>query len=99
MALSRLSGLLRPGGIIHIRDLVFDFEPNDAPAKLEDWFSGAAADPSTGYTRQEFATHVRTEHSTYRWLFEVMLQHARLTVLDANCRRSVYAAYVCVREK
>jgi FkbM family methyltransferase len=99
MALTRLSAMVRPGGVVRARDLVFDFEPAEAATRLEEWFSGAVADASAGYTRDELATHVRTEHSTYRWLFEGMLEHAGLTVLDASYRKSVYAAYTCVRTR
>jgi hypothetical protein len=32
-----------------------------------------ADDPSLGYTREDFAEHLRTEFSTFRSLFEPML--------------------------
>jgi SAM-dependent methyltransferase len=97
IALTRLAQMVRPGGLVRIRDLVFDFEPNQAGRTLEEWFSGAVADPRHGYTRDEFIAHVRTEHSTYRWLFEPMLDQVGLSIVDVDYRKSVYAAYTCVR--
>jgi ubiquinone/menaquinone biosynthesis C-methylase UbiE len=97
IALSRLTAIVRPGGVVRIRDLVFDFEPSQVETKLEEWFGGAVDDPDVGYTREEFVTHVRTEHSTYRWLFEPMLEHAGLVIDEVGYRNSVYATYTCVR--
>jgi len=54
-------------------------------------------DRAAGYTRADLAEHVRTEHSTYRWLLEPMLERAGLAIEDARYGAAVYAAYTCVR--
>ena len=54
-------------------------------------------DPAAGYTRADLGEHVRTEHSTYRWLLEPMLERAGFAAEDASYGASVYAAYTCVR--
>jgi hypothetical protein len=59
--------------------------------------AGAVDDAAAGYTRADLAEHVRTEHSTYRWLLEPMLDRAGFSVEDADYGASVYAAYTCVR--
>jgi SAM-dependent methyltransferase len=97
MALTRIAALLRPGGVLRLHDLVYDFGPADAPEALERWFAGAVDDPAAGYTRADLAEHVRTEHSTYRWLLEPILERAGFAVEDASYGASVYAAYTCVR--
>jgi hypothetical protein len=88
---------LRPGGILRVRDLVFDFEPGDAERSIEGWLSGAVTDPTVGFTAEELATHVRTEFSTYSWLFEAMLERVGFTILDRHYRRSAYGTYTCER--
>jgi len=65
IALDRIHGLLKPGGILLVRDLVYDFEPSEADARMAAWFAGAADDPARGWTAAELAEHVRTEHSTF----------------------------------
>jgi hypothetical protein len=40
---------------------------------------------------------VRTEHSTYRWLFEPVLSATGFDIVDVDFRRSVYASYTCVK--
>ncbi len=97
LALGRIAGLLRPGGILRLRDLIFDFQPAEAGAILGDWLEGAAADPERGYTREDFAEHLRTEFSTFRWLLEPMLAAAGFTVVTAEFHGSIYGAYTCVR--
>lgn len=95
VALFRIASMLRPGGILRLRDLIYDFEPDEATPRIEAWLSGAVSDPAVGYTADELATHARNEFSTYRWLLEPMLDRAGFTVLDREFRRSVYGAYTC----
>ena len=97
VALERTGQLLRPGGVLGLRDLIYDFQPSEAEAVLERWLEGAADDPALGYTRADLATHIRTEHSTFRWLLEPMLAAAGFEVLTADFERSVYGAYTCRR--
>lgn len=97
LALDRMAKLLRPGGVLRLRDLIFDFQPAEAGAVLDDWLDGAAEDPSRGYTREDFAEHLRTEFSTFRWLLEPMLAAAGFTIVTAGFEHSIYGAYTCVK--
>ena len=97
LALERIANLLRPGGVLRLRDLIFDFQPGEAEAVLDGWLDDAVADPARGYTRANFAEHLRTEFSTFRWLLEPMLAAAGFTVVTADFDGSIYGAYTCVR--
>jgi ubiquinone/menaquinone biosynthesis C-methylase UbiE len=97
LALDRIARLLRPGGVLRVHDLIFDFQPAEADAALDAWLDQAAEDPSLGYTRDDFAEHVRTEFSTFRWLFEPMLAATGFTIVTAEFDRSIYGTYTCVR--
>jgi ubiquinone/menaquinone biosynthesis C-methylase UbiE len=97
VALDRIGRMLRPGGVLRLRDLVYDFQPSEADAVFERWLAGAADDPARGYTREDFAEHIRTEHSTFRWLLEPMLAAAGFEVVTADFGGSVYGAYTCRR--
>jgi ubiquinone/menaquinone biosynthesis C-methylase UbiE len=97
LALERIAGLLRPGGVLRLRDLIFDFRPAEAGRVLDDWLDGAVADPARGYTRADFAEHLRTEFSTFRWLLEPMLAAAGFSISTAAFDGSIYGAYTCVR--
>ncbi len=97
IALDRISRLLKPHGVLLLHDLIYDFQPSAADEVMSRWLDGAVDDPTCGYTRDDFITHIRTEHSTFRWLFEPMLAAAGLEVVTVDFRRSVYGAYTCVK--
>jgi ubiquinone/menaquinone biosynthesis C-methylase UbiE len=97
IALQRTAAILRPGGILRVRDLIYDFEPSDADERIEAWLAGAVDDPAIGWTASELAEHVRIEFSTYGWLFEEMLRHAGFEIVERSFRRSAYGTYVCRR--
>ncbi|WP_034593125.1 class I SAM-dependent methyltransferase [Hamadaea tsunoensis] len=97
IALQRIADLLRPGGILRVRDLIYDFHPAEAPAVFDEWFAGAVTDPAVGYTADDYAEHIRTEYSTYRWLFEPLLEQAGFQIVSVAYERRLYGAYTCVK--
>lgn len=94
VALARAHDLLAPGGMLILRDLVYDFEPAEADRRIEEWLAGAAATPAEGWTRDELETHVRDEHSTFAWLLEALLTHAGFEIVERDVRGGIYATYV-----
>ena len=97
IALARVHDLLAPGGLLVLRDLVYDFEPVEADRRIEEWLAGAVPTPAEGWTRGELERHVRDEHSTFAWLLESLLEHAGFEIGERDVRRGVYATYVCRR--
>jgi SAM-dependent methyltransferase len=97
IALRRVAEVLRPGGILRLRDLCFDVEPSAIEETIDAWMEFAAADPSLGYTSDEFADHIRGEYSTFTWLLEPMLERAGFEIVDREVRLGIYAAYTCRR--
>lgn len=97
LALARIHELLAPGGVLVLRDLVYDFEPAEADEQIEEWLAGAALTPEEGWTSGELETHVREEHSTFTWLLEPLLVHAGFEILERDVRGGIYATYICRR--
>lgn len=97
LALARIAAVLRPGGVLRLRDLIYDFEPSEAEEVFARWLDGAAFDPALGYTAEDYAEHIRAENSTFRWLFEPMLAAAGLEVTSVDFRASVYGSYTCIK--
>lgn len=97
IALARIHDLLAPDGVLVLRDLVYGFEPADADERIEDWLSGAAANPAKGWTHGELEEHVRNEHSTFAWLLEPLLERSGFEIVEHDLRRGIYATYVCSR--
>jgi len=98
VALRRIAGLLAPGGLLRVRDLVYGFEPEEVDERVPAWMAWAVDDPAVGYTAGEYATHLRDEFSTFSWLFEPMLERSGFTILDREDVIGFYAAYTCRRD-
>jgi SAM-dependent methyltransferase len=99
IALCRLADLLRPGGVLRLRDLVYSFDLTEAEAGIARWIDTTAAENAEdGWTRAEFETHVREEYSTFTWLLEPMLERAGFEIdTAAYAAIGAYADYVCVK--
>jgi SAM-dependent methyltransferase len=97
VALDRIAGMMRPGGVLRLRDLIYDFGPADAAGVFRGWFEHAASDPAAGYTAEDYAEHIRTEFSTYRWLLEHMLAATGFEIISADFDGRLYGAYTCVK--
>ncbi len=89
VALQRIAAMLRPGGVLRLRDLAYELDPAQ--------IAGAVDDPAEGFTGPELAEHVRSEFSTFTWLLEPMLDRCGFDVVDRETIRSAYAAYTCRR--
>jgi ubiquinone/menaquinone biosynthesis C-methylase UbiE len=97
IALNRIANLLKPGGVLYLRDLVYAFEPAEAEQTIEKWLEGAVDDPAKGWTREELETHVREEFSPFSWLLEPMIERSGFRIQDIQRQGQIYAAYTCVK--
>lgn len=97
LALCRIAGMLRPGGVLRLWDVVYGFEPADAQRRIEAWIAETVSgDVERGWTRAELAEHVRDEHSTFTWLLEAMIERAGFEIIDATYSASgLFARYLC----
>lgn len=99
LALHHIATLVRPGGILRLRDLVYDVDPADAAATIDEWLARAPDPAGRGYSRRDLADHVRHEFSTFTWLLEAMLDRSGFDVVDRTVQGSVHAAYTCRRRR
>jgi ubiquinone/menaquinone biosynthesis C-methylase UbiE len=98
LALARIAEMLRIGGVLYLRDLVFSCAPGEVPAVVAAWIAGAPAQSDRGWTRAELETHLRTEYSTFSWLLAPMLEQAGFAIQHEEHGASrVHSAYTCVR--
>jgi ubiquinone/menaquinone biosynthesis C-methylase UbiE len=97
LALDRIARMMRTGGVLRLRDLIYDFRPAEAAQVFSRWFEYAATDPADGYTSGDYAEHIRTEFSTFRWLLEPILEAAGFEIVSAEFTGRLYGAYTCVK--
>ena len=98
LALQRIVQMLRPGGYLRLRDLVFAFDPAEAERFIGAWLAAAPTRSEDGWTRSELEAHLRSEHSTFSWLLEPMLERAGFVIEEAEYgSERVFASYLCVK--
>jgi hypothetical protein len=83
VALSRLRAMIRPGGVLRLVDVVYDFGPEEAFDRFESWCASAGDEIIGEWARAELEEHVREEHSTFSWLLEPMIVRAGFDIEDA----------------
>jgi ubiquinone/menaquinone biosynthesis C-methylase UbiE len=83
IALTRMRGMLRPGGVLRLWDIVYNFAPVEAEARLEAWCATGGDGIEGEWSRGELEEHVRDEHSTFTWLLEPMIRRAGFDLEEA----------------
>lgn len=93
-ALDRLAGMLKPGGKLHLMDVVF--VPEDHAANIDAWIDKmeAAQGPEMA---ESLRNHVRQEYSTFTWILEGLLARARFHIADTRFTGGVLADYYCTK--
>lgn len=78
VALRRMRGFVRDGGLLRLSDVVYSFEPSDAEERIEAWCATlpTTADGNSDWIRADIEEHLRDEHSTYSWLLEPMIDRS-----------------------
>src|SRR5512133_3132763 len=76
IALAPVRRILRPGGLLRLHDVVYDFAPDEAPERLEAWCATGGDGVVGEWSRAELEEHVRDEHSTFTWLLEPMIRRS-----------------------
>ena len=96
LSLARLYAMLKPGGVLRLRDIAFSVNPENAVSTLEHWFSNASQTSDVGWTRAELEREVREEFFTYTWLLELMLEKVGFTIEEREVSPSgIFAGYAC----
>ncbi len=90
VALMKLRDLLKPGGRLLLSDVAFSFPADEIASGVESWFAEMSRDDGQGFTRADFACHVREEHSTFAWILEGMLERAGFVALERDETSPVY---------
>jgi len=96
IALSQFAAMLKSGGKFYLEDVVFSFTPSDVEASIETWINQVAG--GEGFSRADFAGHVRDEFSTYDWILEGLMERTGFEIIERNYTSSTYANYLCTKK-
>lgn len=98
-ALQGIYDILKPDGILFLRDVMFSFEPSETENALEHWMTSVAVESGRGFPKTFFEQQVREEFYTYTWLFEPMLEKVGFQIKDVNYGNfGAYATYICAKQ-
>jgi len=95
VALDRVRRMLRPGGVLRLWDIVYDFAPAAVEERIEAWCATGGDTVDGDWSRAELEEHVRDEHSTFSWILEPMIERAGFAIAAAeHSDDGVLAKYV-----
>jgi len=97
LALQRLRRILRPGGMLRLWDVVYNFDPADAGERVSAWCESAGPDAEQGWSRAELEEHVRDESSTFTWLLEPMMERSGFHIEQASYSEDCMSAQYVLR--
>lgn len=80
IALTRMRRMLAADGSIRLCDVVYNFSPDEAEARIEQWCTIGSEEVGDGWYREELEEHIRDEYSTYTWLLEPMIKRVGLAI-------------------
>lgn len=95
LALTRLRRMLRAGAVLRLWDVVYDFAPAEAEARIEAWCATGGTTAQAEWSRAELEEHVRDEHSTFTWLLEPMVARSGFEIAYAeHSEDGIFAKYL-----
>jgi putative AdoMet-dependent methyltransferase len=96
IGLRRLVAMVKPGGKLYIRDVVFSFDPERYKYSIKAYIQMIVNHTFPAMER-EVETHFRQEYSTFGWIMEGMLEKAGLQIESADYKDKYFAAYLCTK--
>jgi ubiquinone/menaquinone biosynthesis C-methylase UbiE len=92
VALRKIHHFLRPGGVLILLDVVFDWK-NEAPEayfeRLLEYAPGS---------KDNFAKHIADELSTLTWIMNGLLERANFTIESDHCENDFLHIYQCRKQ-
>lgn len=96
VALFRIAEMLKDGGKLYIRDVVYSFSAADYEKFFDGYLSRMEEIGGEG-TPEDIVIHIRDEHSTIGWVLEGMIERAGFAIERADYRAGFLATYLCVK--
>ncbi|HEX3019909.1 MAG TPA: methyltransferase domain-containing protein [Chitinispirillaceae bacterium] len=98
IALLRMNEMIKSGGILYLFDVVFDFAPQNYQEKINGWISAFEKNVGKKF-KEEIETHIRDEHSTFRWVLDTMIENAGFRIEKCRSTDGFVTEYCCIKYK
>lgn len=99
LALERVRRVVRPGGLLRLWDVVYDFLPGEIEDRVEGWCAVYDDAGEGEWTRADIEEHVRDEYSTFSWLLEPMIERCGFDLLEAQYSEDRFFAKYLARAR
>lgn len=96
-ALLNINGMLKPGGILFLSDVVFKFDPD-----FEKNTDALLDELSKNFSKEfveETKVHIRDEYSTFDWILQGLIERAGFHIENSNTEDSLASEYFCRKIK
>lgn len=96
IALLNMNRMLKNGGILYIFDIVFSFAVQEYSDKINKWISAFELRAGKQF-KEEVETHIRDEHSTFKWILDGMIEKAGFKIEKFRSADEFISEYHCVK--
>ncbi len=94
IALLNIAGMLRPGGKLCLRDIVYSFDPRDYEKEIERFIAGTGEKAGPGFA-QRMTSHINKEFSTTDWIMRGLIERAGFVIEKETHREGFLGLYLC----
>ena len=96
IGLQRLARMIKTGGKIYIKDVVFSFDLARYKSHIKAFIQIIINKTEPGM-KWELETHFRREFSTCGWIMEGLLERAGFRIDNAHYKDDFFATYLCTK--
>lgn len=97
VGLQRLARMIKTGGKIYIKDVVYSFDPAGYKYAIKAFVQTMTNRTEPGM-KWELETHFRQEYSTLNWIMEGMIEKAGFEIETASYENAFMAEYLCTKK-
>lgn len=94
IALIRMAGILRAGGKLCLRDVVYSFDVNDHESFFEGYILKASEAVGLEFA-ERIEAHIKNEYSTLDWIMKGMIERADFRIESEEHRDGFVGLYLC----
>ena len=97
IGLQRLARMVKMGGKVYIKDVVFSFDPARYKSRIKAFIQLMTNRTEPGM-KWDLETHFRQEYSTFGWIMEGLLERAGFRIDKADYKDDFFATYLCTKK-
>lgn len=94
IALLNMASMLRPGGKLCIRDIVYSFDPCDYERQIERFIARLGEKAGPGFALR-MTSHINKEFSTMNWIMRGLIERAGFAIEREEHKEGFLGLYLC----